>query len=175
VEIGTVFVDQRTDGGRFNSLGNFPIESGNIDVILCNDASGYVIADAVQVIYVTNSEVIDNSASGFTTVGNWPQSTYEPGYYGSDYQYSEAGDGSKSATWNFDVGSGVYEISAWWTVGSSRAPDAPYNIYNNGLDLDTVRVDQRTGKDQFNLIGNYVLDSGTLEIVLTDDASGHLV
>ena len=58
-----------------------------------------------------------------------------------------------------------------WSAYSNRAPDAPYRIYNNGSLLATVRVDQRTNGDQLNLLGSFVLNTGTVDIVLSNDAS----
>jgi len=45
-------VDQKKDGGRWMSLGTYPfLEGGEFEVILSDDADGYVIADAVKLEY----------------------------------------------------------------------------------------------------------------------------
>jgi len=47
----TVLVDQRINGGQFNPLGGpYSLEVGTVEVVLSNDASGYVIADAVKIV-----------------------------------------------------------------------------------------------------------------------------
>jgi hypothetical protein len=41
-------MDQTRDGSTFNSLGAFELQPGTVEVELTNDASGYVIADAMK-------------------------------------------------------------------------------------------------------------------------------
>ena len=116
--------------------------------------------------------VIDNSDVDFTADGTWLSGTGVPGYYGDDYLYAYKGNGSLTATWTYQVASsGGYQIYAQWSAYSNRAPDAPYRIYNNGSLLATVRADQRTNGGQFNLLGSFVLNTGTVDIVLSNDAS----
>ncbi|WP_373498914.1 hypothetical protein [Desulfococcus sp.] len=50
-QIGSVKVDQTKNGGKFNSLGIFFSEFGNFKVILNDNRSGYVIADAVKFVF----------------------------------------------------------------------------------------------------------------------------
>lgn len=183
VKLGTVRVDQRIDGGQFNELGTYQLNAGTVEVVLSDDiSSGYVIADAVELEPVSNPSPpgnvnIDNLDAGFTTVGTWSVSARYPGYYGDNYQWVGAGTGAKTATWTFQVGSaGQYRISAWWSAYSNRPPDAPYTIYNNGVRLDTVAVDQRVDGEQFNELGTYQLNAGTVEVVLSDDiSSGYVI
>ena len=177
--LDTVIVDQRIDGGQQNLLGTYVLSSGTLEVVLSNDASGFVIADAVRVTLIDQSEIdriIDNTDLDFSTLGNWPASTMSPGFSGTNYQYAPAGNGAMSASWTFDISApGQYKISAQWAAHSNRAPNAPYAIYNNGQMLDTVIVDQRIDGGQQNLLGTYVLSSGTLEVVLSNDASGFVI
>ena len=49
-EIGTVTVDQTRNGGKFNSLGIFSSDSGGFNILLNDDPSGYVIADAIKIV-----------------------------------------------------------------------------------------------------------------------------
>jgi hypothetical protein len=124
----------------------------------------------------SDSDFIDNSDSGFEKVSGWKSSTGVSSFYGKDYLYAPKGDGTRSASWTYNINTqGQYEIYAQWTSHSNRAPDAPYSIYNNGRLLDVVLVDQRKSGGQFNLLGTYFLNSGTLKIVLTNDASGYVV
>ena len=81
--------------------------------------------------------VVDNTdtagINSFSAVGSWTSSTHAPGFVGPNYQYAAAGNGSKTATWTFDINqAGQYEVEANWTSHSNRAPDAPYTILNNG-------------------------------------------
>jgi hypothetical protein len=274
--LGTVFVDQRFGGGQFNLLTSLSVEAGNLEVVLTDDESGSVVADAVKVslvdqivnyapngiidspsgdiviteggtlnfsgtgndpdghdpltyhwIFGTGSGVpnsnledpgmmqfeipgtytviftvtdsygksdplpatinvhvsqmkepiiVDNSdKNSFSTQGQWYHSTTWPEWYGNDYQYSESGSGLETAMWHFEVTSGIFEVGAWWTSSETRATDAPYTIYNNGLALETVYLDQTTGGSEFYTLGTYKIESGGLDVVLTDNASGTVI
>ena len=112
----------------------------------------------------------------FSAVGSWTSSTWRPGFFGTDYQYAAAGDGSKTATWTFEISqAGQYEVAARWTASSNRSPDAPYTILNNGNVLGVVPVDQRVNGGQFNSLGTFALDVGMLEVVLTNAASSYVI
>jgi hypothetical protein len=115
--------------------------------------------------------IVDNSDADFAVEGWWGSSTTVSHYYESNYRYTSSGDGSKTATWHFDVTAGSYDIFAWWTAGTNRPPDAPYRIYNNGAELGTHRLDQKKDGGQFNLLGTYALEAGTLEVVLGNDVT----
>lgn len=131
---------------------------------------------ALEVPSLTAPVIIDNSDAGFSVQGNWGSSTHSPDYYGRDYRTAPAGEGSLSATWQFTIPqAGVYDVSAMWAAYPSyRAWDAPYAVYNNGNLLDTVIVDQRRGGGDFNLLGSYAVQPGTLAVVLTNDASDYV-
>lgn len=123
-----------------------------------------------------NSAIIDNTDSGFTRTGSWDASINSPGYYGTDYLYSDPGIGYDQAMWTFLVVSGDYEISARWTTHSNRASNAKYRVYNNGIEIGTQVFDQTFNGGQFNVFDNsYILEDGTLDIVLTDDADGYVI
>jgi len=180
-----VLVDQRVNGGAFVSLGTFALDVGTLEVELTNSASNFVIADAVRVSYVDTvwtdyRVVVDNTDTAgtnfFSPVGSWNSSTHAPGFIGPNYQYAAAGDGSKTATWTIEINqAGDYEVAANWTSSSNRAPDAQYTILNNGNVLGVVPVDQRANGGQFNSLGTFALDVGTLEIELTNSASNFVI
>ncbi len=46
-----VTVDQTANGGQFVSLGTFKLAAGDVDVVLNDTPDGYVIADAVKLVY----------------------------------------------------------------------------------------------------------------------------
>ena len=120
--------------------------------------------------------ILDNSDAVFSTVGNWPSSKFVSGYYGSDYQYSSKGDGSSTATWQFNIATtGNYAVEAQWAADPSRATDAPYTLYNNGSFVARVTKNQQIDGGQFNPLGSYNLAAGTLEVVLDNNASGYVI
>ena len=130
----------------------------------------------VTVMPASNGIVYDNADTSFSTVGSWGISTFSPDYYGADYALSAAGTGENTATWTINITqAGFYHIDAWWTEHSNRASNAPYSIYNNGILIGTVRVDQRTNGGVFNRLISYGLDAGTLTVELSNDADGYVV
>jgi chitodextrinase len=202
VVVDTIRVNQQTDGGQFNLLsgpasagaGIYVLNAGVLEVVLSNDASGKVAADAIRVVDMRPTDVVvetpdipdvstiaDNADSTFSTTGTWSVSNKAVGFFGDDYAYAYAGDGSATAAFTFEIpADGKYEIAAQWPAHDSRAPDAPFTLVNNGVVVDTIRVNQQTDGGQFNLLsgpasmgaGIYVLNAGVLEVILSNDASG---
>lgn len=117
--------------------------------------------------------IVDNPDA--TYVGDWPESTLRPGWYGDNYQSHVAGSGNNTATWSVSVPTaGIYNVYAWWTTYSNHATNAPYTIHYEGGSA-TIRVSQRNNGEKWNLLGNYYFDEGTYAVVLSDDADGDLI
>ena len=63
--LATVRADQRTNGGQFNLLGSFVLEfTGTVDIVLSNDASELVVADAVQIVLVGGGVPVAQFSAG---------------------------------------------------------------------------------------------------------------
>jgi lysophospholipase L1-like esterase len=118
--------------------------------------------------------IIDNGNTGFDSLGtNWTTSATEPGFFGENYQFAPAGDGSDSVSWAFQINSpGQYKIFAQWPTLVSGSPEATYSIINNDIALGTVQKDQRIDGGQFIELGAFELEVGTLEVVLQSSPSG---
>src|SRR5262249_34834639 len=81
--------------------------------------------------------IIDDSASGFSTIGAWAASSTE-GFQGGMH-YAQAGNGSSVAPWPFTaVAPGPYYLSATWTNGLYRADNAVFTISSGGQVLGTA-------------------------------------
>ncbi len=122
--------------------------------------------------------IIDNSDGRFSARGDWQSSSFVTGHQGKDYLYAKKGGGQAVAVWRYDVpASGTYQIHAQWTAARRewRASDAPYRIYNNGKLLGTVKKDQSRDGGRFNLLGDYPLEKGALEIRLSNNADSYVV
>lgn len=120
--------------------------------------------------------IIDNTNIGFSVTGTWGASSFTPGFYGSNYQFSPPGSGTRQAKWSFPVSSGQYELSARWAAFENRASNAFYRVYNNGIQIGTQVFDQRFNGGQFNAFNlNYSVVGGTLDVVLTDNADGYVI
>ncbi|MEA3478199.1 MAG: PKD domain-containing protein, partial [Bacteroidota bacterium] len=158
---------------QFNNSGIFMVTFTVTDSQGLSDPTPATVN--ITVLSGTEPMIVDNADLGFTTQGSWPTSSFTPGYYGSNYQYSPAGSGSKTATWSFNVSEGEHEISAQWSSFENRASNAGYAIYNNDSYLGTINADQRVGGGQFNVLCTYILDAGSLDVVLTDSADGYVI
>src|ERR1041385_5654269 len=84
--------------------------------------------------------VVDNSDPSVQVKGNWATTQTTAGYYGSDYRFRTAGDGSATVTWPFPQGSpaGKYTVYARWSAGPNRASKATYHVNS-----ETVTVNQK--------------------------------
>ncbi len=188
--LATVRVDQRqtpsgvaVGGSIFQSLGTFQVSSGALRVVLGNDADNYVIADAVQIVPVPPQvAIVDNNDANFTTAGFW-NTVAGAGGYNNDFRYAPAGDGSSTATWQqTGLAPGTYDVEVTWTNNGQRASNAPYRIYDGTTLLATVRVDQRqvpagvaVGGSIFQSLGVFQVSSGTLRVVLGNDADSYVI
>ncbi len=163
---------------QFNNEGTFTVTLTVTDSLgLPDPTPAQVTINVVSNILSPFIIIIDNTDSGFSKVGSWTTySCTSSNCFGRNYLVTGAGDGSKKAVWIFQIDvPGEYEVSALWASKSTRAPNAPYTISNNNTTLGTVLVDQRVNGGQFNLLGTYMLEAGTLEVVLTNKASGQVV
>ena len=158
---------------QFNNTGVFTVKFTVTD---SNGAQDPTPAQVTVTVVAQGSIIMDNSDAGFSTAGNWQSSTSIAGYYGSDYQIASTGDGSSTATWQFNIATtGKYDVEAQWAAYVNRATDAPYTLYNNGIFVARVTKNQQINGGQFNLLGSYNLTEGTLEVVLDNNASGYVV
>ncbi|MFK4041822.1 exo-alpha-sialidase [Nonomuraea wenchangensis] len=171
----TIRIDQRTRGSQWVSLGYFLFAVGTGTVELSDDADGYVIADAVRLIY--QGVVADNASTSFSVVtGTWNTNAQSvPGYYERNYATSPAGTGAAKARWTLAVPtSGVYQVAVWYTADGNRASNAPY-VVNHAGGSTTVRVDQRSRNGRWVSLGEYSFAAGVATVELADDANGYVI
>ncbi|MEW5802651.1 MAG: Ig-like domain-containing protein [bacterium] len=125
-------------------------------------------------LLVPDEIIVDNPQAGFA--GDWPSSTAVGGYYGTDYQWHAAADGTSSVTWTpLLPQSRDYKVYARWTADTDRASNAAYAIaYDGGTFIATV--DQRTDGGNWTLLGTFIFIEGISGYVqLTDLADGVVV
>lgn len=183
----SVPVDQTVNGGQFVSLGTYWIEAGDVEVLLTDSPTGYVIADAVMMICgaerVSSVDdikiadiIIDNDSDGFSSgPGEWARSSYSPGYYGSNYQYAPPSTDGRWAKWMIGLPvSGYFEVYASWTMASNRSEAAPFTISNNGAQT-SVTVNQTENGDHFVSLGTYWFEAGTAEVMLKGTRTGYVI
>jgi M6 family metalloprotease-like protein len=137
------------------------------------------LARTYTVAVPVSEEIIDNTDTGasksFEVVsGTWKSSTYESGYYGSNYAFASASAGAETARarWSCStLAAGTYEVYVRWSGSSSRASNAPYVIKNGDTELATARVDQRPSGSEWFLLGTYAFDAGSHKVELHNGAT----
>ncbi len=157
-----------TYGGSI-SFGNNDADENPFNLSL----QGTVVASPIK--------IIDNGDAGYSTVGNWLNSSGQG--YGSDIQYTALGSGNDVARWTFGVTPGLYRVSASWFANANRASDAPYTILDGSNVLGTVRVNQKqaandvshAGTNWEDLGGPYDITGNTLVVALSDAANGYVI
>ncbi|MFJ8579503.1 exo-alpha-sialidase [Micromonospora sp. NPDC093277] len=171
----TVPVDQRIRGSQWVSLGEYSFAEGTATVELTDKADGYVIADAVRVVY--QGVVVDNASTSFTVLsGTWNNNAKGvSGYYGENYGSSPAGTGTAKVRWTLEVpASGVYQVAVWYTAHENRASNAPYVVKHAG-GATTVPVDQRSRNGQWVSLGEFSFAEGTATVELSNNADGYVI
>jgi Ser-Thr-rich glycosyl-phosphatidyl-inositol-anchored membrane family protein len=126
------------------------------------------------------SQIIDDVASGFRTVGNWV--SFRGQGYNNNVHFAQKGTGSAEATWTFTVAPGTYEVAATWSVHENRATDAPFAVFDDLSKLETVRVNQESAPSDFRdegiywkNLGTFTITTGVLKVQLTNDANEYVI
>lgn len=135
---------------------------------------------------INDPAVVDEGGTDHNFIGTWyfyfgfPP----PGYNGgSAHVAGTPGDGSKQSNWNFFnlVSGREYQLAVTWPIetetGDTHTTQANYNIYNSGVFVETISVDQTTTPADFTfdgvgwkILGNYTPTGTSLRINLTSNA-----
>ncbi|WP_417382519.1 choice-of-anchor D domain-containing protein [Gimesia sp.] len=125
----------------------------------------------------------------FTQVGTWngytPGNAGDPLFLTGNTQYV-GGDGSSTATWDFDVEPGRYQVVAHWNVspdfsmnGAGAATNAPYTIFGGSVPVTVLKSHQTSANDflddglNWEYIGDPVVITGnSLSVQLSNLADG---
>jgi hypothetical protein len=152
-------------------------------------ADSTALFDQVRIDLVNSPQppLVDNGQDGFSESGSgWTQSTGTG--YNNTVDYAAAGSGASTATWQFTgLAPGTYDAQVTWNVAADHATNATYQVYNGSTLLGTVTVNQQLAPSgplvngtafnasPFQSLGLFHVRSGTLEIVLSDNANGYVV
>ncbi|MEW6378760.1 MAG: Ig-like domain-containing protein [bacterium] len=123
---------------------------------------------------VPDEIIVDNLNAVF--VGDWPSSTVIGGYYGTDYQWHAAGDGTSTAAWiPLLPQNREYKVYARWPASAEHASNAQYSIvYSGGTYTGTVN--QQINGNTWTLLGTFSFIEGSSGYVqLSDLANGIVV
>jgi hypothetical protein len=172
-------------GVTFMDLGPVHSSSGTLRVVLGNDADGTVVADAVRVLPVASaSSLVDDNEAGYAETGAWTGAG--GGGYDGGYRFaapSAGGAATSTATWtSTGLASGTYDVQATWVPYGNRADNAHYLIYDGNTLVKSLFINQQLmpvgsnyGGTVFQDLGKVSVTSGTLRIVLGNDADGTVV
>lgn len=132
---------------------------------------------AVSSAQTTAAEtIVDNTRAEFT--GAWTASTYQSGYYATDYVFRRTGTGTNRVVWRPSLGSaGNYAVYSRLPNGApDRAPNAVFTIHHASGSA-ALTVDQRPSvQGDWKLLGTFSFAAGTTGYVeLTDRANGTYV
>lgn len=148
---------------------NTPSENRSVPTILAvvhYDSLGLVVYDDSGVIIDTENVGCEFLGSGWFPTAN-------PGYWGtSPAQLNVKGEGLDQAVYTPMLSLETsYHIYAWWVPASNRCTDTPF-IINHRDGVDTVRMNQTTGGEQWNFLGTYYFSyDSTQNVVISDAAS----
>src|SRR5690606_7521824 len=111
--------------------------------------------------------IIDNSSPGFSASASWGSATWAADKFGADYRFRAVEAISDRASWTAELPfAGSYQVYAWWSSASDRSQSAPYTVAHAGGD-QLVRVNQREGGGQWNLLGTYDFSAGPAHVYLS--------
>ncbi len=159
-------VNQRTVGGGWVKLGEFPVVASARTAVTVHvaGADGLVTADAVRFVELAEEVTLDDAErSGVTRTGSWTLSTSATGFVGSGYLHdANIGKGTKSITFTPALpSSGLYEVALRWRHADGQgASNVPVDLTFAG-GTKTLLVDQRTANGVWKVLGVFPCAAGT--------------
>jgi len=147
---------------------NTPSENRSVPTILAvvhYDSLGLVVYDDSGVI-------IDTEDTGCEFLGSGWFPTANLGYWGlSPAQLNVKGEGLDQAVYTpFLPMEKQYHVYAWWVPASNRCTDTPF-VINHRDGVDTVRMNQTAGGEQWNYLGTYHFSYDSTQNVIISDAA----
>jgi len=152
--------------------------------VLDANLANTVRAAVMSPITVTGTLILlDDGGPAYTHTSGWMHWTGE-GVYGNDIEYAAAGNGSAKATWQKSgLDAGHHDVLVSWAAHTNRATNAPYEIYDGNTLVATTTIDQQqaaqadkvTNGINFQKLGTYPVTSGTLKVVLSNNANGYVI
>ncbi|MBN1660078.1 MAG: carbohydrate binding domain-containing protein [Anaerolineae bacterium] len=116
--------------------------------------------------------ILDDAGPGLAVTGTWTETTYDSGEWqatGPFYHDWGAGCHEHSGTtgearWSLPIAAAdVYTITAWWPAAPEAAgwsANARYEVVAGGQVVATQVLDQRSGGDEWHLVGEVALSPG---------------
>ena len=154
---------------------NLPFLGISTEGMTAEAVGSYVETDP-RVKPVSITLVSDDGETGFTATSGWLTQIGQ-GFNGSLLAI-EAGDGSQTVEWVFNVTPGLQRIALTWVADFTAAPNARFQIFDGSIPLGVEFVDQTRSPASINdrgamwheLTGPFNVTSGVLRVVLSNDA-----
>jgi hypothetical protein len=152
VLLDVLYVDQSLNSGQWNVLGSYDftgtarvsVQSASSDCSTAADAVKFTVDEKAN-------NVIDDGDSGTSSKGIWKISgATDP--FGKQSLFSK--DVGAEYTYESQI-SGYHEVAMWWSGYSTRCADVPVEIFDDGILIDRVYVDQSLNSGQWNILGSY--------------------
>jgi hypothetical protein len=156
--------------------GDVLFSSNPADLVLDHDVLLYAAAGKIpdaRIVFGTTSlhinyppVIIDDGDTGFSATNAWTNWNQGGGYNG-DFVYVASGDGTETATWQFNnLAVAKYRVWATHTVATNRPSNVPFAIYDDDLLVATATVDQRALPDDLTANGSNWEQLG--EVIILD-------
>lgn len=145
-----------------------------------NNGNNVTVGGRVSVVAPDIARIINDGSAGFRLVGQWGRKVGEG--YGGQVR-AASGPRRDRAEWTFDgLRPGRYRVFATWTAGEDRAMNAPFTVWDGNRRTGLLHVDQRANPAgraaagaKWQSLGIHRVKSGTLTVMLSDQARGRVV
>jgi peptidoglycan/xylan/chitin deacetylase (PgdA/CDA1 family) len=113
---------------------------------------------------------IDNDEVNFSTYDeSWVLSTTPTGFYGKNYLYHPADDGTHKVRWAVYLpASGKFRVNAFWLAEPDRSSSVQYLIHHDD-GITTVTVNQRENGGRWNPLGGFRFSSDRSAMIYLSD------
>ncbi len=168
-------LNQRVNGGGWVLLGlwDFPAGTTGAVTLGTTGVNGYVIADAVRFVQVTNEIILDNAApAGVTFTGRWFPSAGTPGFYGTNYHYDDPAQKATS-TARFTPAlpaAGSYALYLRWRNSATSLSAAVPVTVTHGGGTTALTVNQQVDGGTWVYLGTFPFAAGSTGSVLLSAA-----
>jgi hypothetical protein len=169
-----------TDNGDGTYTATFTGNTAGTNIITAT-INGQAVASTATI--VCRPLIMANGQAGFSETGTW--ASYADGYNDSLLWTPNSGSSTPTATASWQgtgLVPGTYTVAATWDAMTNHATNAPYSIYDGNTLLTTVYANQTqspvgstAGGIEFQTLAIVPVDSGTLRVVLGNNADGVVV
>jgi IPT/TIG domain len=165
-----------------HTFSSLVLKTVGTQTISVTDTANSSVAGSAAVSVGSRAWIVDNGQAGYSETGSWSSYTGLT-HYGSNFRYAGPGTGASTATWKVTgLAAASYDLQLTWAAYTNRATNARYQIYDGNTLLQTVAINQQlkpvgtsVGGVVFQGLGTFTVGSGTLRVVLSNNANGYVI